>query len=87
MLREIRCEKFRTGVVRFHPGLNVVLGDDNASLDSTVTTLAVAAVADSAQSVILQQVSHGIAIRMAVMAMALGTLSGSAPNTHENTDI
>lgn len=45
------------------------------------------AVADSAQSVILQQVSHGIAIRMAVMAMTLGTLSGTATKTHENTDI
>jgi len=44
------------------------------------------AVADSKQSVILQQVSHGIAIRMAVMAMTLGTLSGSAIKNHENTD-
>ncbi len=43
------------------------------------------AVADSNQSVILQQVSHGIAIRMAVMAMALGTISGSVKND-ENTD-
>ncbi len=43
------------------------------------------AVADSTQSVILQQVSHGIAIRMAVMAMALGTLSGTVKND-ENTD-
>ena len=30
-------------------------------------------VADGPQSVILQQVSHGIAVRMAVMAMAMGT--------------
>ncbi|NIN34692.1 MAG: aspartate carbamoyltransferase catalytic subunit, partial [Gammaproteobacteria bacterium] len=33
-------------------------------------------VADSDRSVILQQVSHGIAIRMAVMAMAMGSTSG-----------
>lgn len=44
------------------------------------------AVADSAQSVILQQVSHGIAVRMAVMAMALGPLSGIAAKHDENTD-
>lgn len=43
-------------------------------------------VADSAQSVILQQVSHGIAVRMAVMAMTLGPLSGSATKNDENTD-
>ena len=43
------------------------------------------AVADCPQSVILQQVSHGIAIRMAVMAMTLGTLSGPVKND-ENTD-
>lgn len=41
------------------------------------------AVADSSQSVILQQVSHGIAIRMAVMAMTLGALSGK---NDENSD-
>jgi aspartate carbamoyltransferase catalytic subunit len=41
------------------------------------------AVADSSQSVILQQVSHGIAIRMAVMAMTLGPLSGK---NDENSD-
>ena len=34
-------------------------------------------VADGQRSVILQQVSHGIAIRMAVMAMTMGTLSNS----------
>jgi len=39
MLREIRCEKFRTGVVRFHPGLNVVLGDDNATNSIGKSTL------------------------------------------------
>ena len=33
-------------------------------------------IADGPQSVILQQVSYGIAIRMAVMSMALGNSSG-----------
>ena len=32
-------------------------------------------VADGPQSVILEQVTHGIAIRMAVMSMALGSQS------------
>jgi len=41
-------------------------------------------VADSKQSVILQQVSHGIAIRMAVMAMAMGTLSSPAEKNNED---
>jgi len=31
MLTEIRCDKFRTGSVSFRAGLNVVLGDDNAT--------------------------------------------------------
>jgi hypothetical protein len=31
MLREIRCEMFRTGEVQFSAGLNVVLGDENAT--------------------------------------------------------
>lgn len=39
MLREIRCEKFRTGVVHFHQGLNVVLGDDNATNSIGKSTL------------------------------------------------
>lgn len=34
------------------------------------------AVADGSQSVILQQVTHGIAVRMAVMSMAVGTRAG-----------
>ena len=34
-------------------------------------------VADGPHSVILQQVSHGIAVRMAVMAMAMGSLASS----------
>jgi aspartate carbamoyltransferase catalytic subunit len=36
-------------------------------------------VADGSRSVILQQVSHGIAVRMAVMAMIMGTLPESVP--------
>jgi hypothetical protein len=39
MLREIRCDKFRKGVVNFHPGLNVVLGDDNATNSIGKSTL------------------------------------------------
>ena len=39
MLREIRCEKFRTSVVNFHPGLNAVLGDDNATNSIGKSTL------------------------------------------------
>jgi hypothetical protein len=39
MLREIRCEKFRTRVVPFHPGMNVVLGDDNATNSIGKSTL------------------------------------------------
>lgn len=39
MLREIRCEKFRTGVVTFHPALNVVLGDENATNSIGKSTL------------------------------------------------
>jgi hypothetical protein len=31
MLIEIRCEKFQEKTISFHAGLNVVLGDDNAS--------------------------------------------------------
>ncbi len=40
-------------------------------------------VADGSHSVILQQVSHGIAVRMAVMAMAMGSLASSE---QEQTD-
>lgn len=39
MLREIRCEKFRTGIIQFHPGLNAVLGDDNATNSIGKSTL------------------------------------------------
>ncbi len=36
-------------------------------------------VADGVQSVILQQVSYGIAVRMAVMSLAMGATSGESP--------
>ena len=42
-------------------------------------------VADGNRSVILQQVSHGIAIRMAVMAMTVSHLSES-PSGNEDED-
>jgi hypothetical protein len=31
MLVEVQCDKFKQKTVRFHPGLNAVLGDDNGS--------------------------------------------------------
>lgn len=31
MLVEVQCDKFKQSTVRFHPGLNAVLGDDNGS--------------------------------------------------------
>lgn len=39
-------------------------------------------VADGKNSVILQQVSHGIAVRMAIMAMTMGTLSAAGEDEH-----
>ena len=39
MLIEIRCDKFRTGAVAFGPGLNVVLGDENATNSIGKSTL------------------------------------------------
>ncbi|WP_417383151.1 DUF2326 domain-containing protein [Gimesia sp.] len=39
MLTEIRCKKFRKEVIEFHPSLNVVLGDDNATNSIGKTTL------------------------------------------------
>ena len=39
MLVEIRCKMFRTEVVRFQPGLNVVLGDENATNSIGKSTL------------------------------------------------
>ena len=43
-------------------------------------------VADGDRSVILQQVSHGIAIRMAVMAMTMGNISESGTRNEKNSD-
>ena len=43
-------------------------------------------VADGDRSVILQQVSHGIAIRMAVMAMTMGNISESGTRNEKNPD-
>ena len=37
-------------------------------------------VADGSRSVILQQVSNGIAVRMAVMAMIMGTVPETSPH-------
>ncbi len=39
MLIEIRCDRFRTGVVAFKDGLNVVLGDENATNSIGKSTL------------------------------------------------
>jgi uncharacterized protein YydD (DUF2326 family) len=39
MLLEVRSDKFRTGSVRFRPGLNVVLGDENATNSIGKSTL------------------------------------------------
>ena len=39
MLIEIICPVFRGGAVRFHPGLNVVLGDQNATNSIGKSTL------------------------------------------------
>ena len=44
------------------------------------------AVADGEQSVILNQVSYGIAVRMAVMAMAMSGQVSEQAKFNENTD-
>ena len=44
------------------------------------------AVADGEHSVILQQVTHGIAVRMAVMSMVIGTQATTAMERHEAPD-
>ncbi|MCC7414029.1 MAG: aspartate carbamoyltransferase catalytic subunit [Gammaproteobacteria bacterium] len=63
-LTEARLAAARPDVIVMHPGpINRGIEIDSA-------------VADGGRSVILQQVSHGIAIRMAVMAMAMGSLAG-----------
>ncbi|MFT4561046.1 MAG: aspartate carbamoyltransferase catalytic subunit [Gammaproteobacteria bacterium] len=60
-LTERRLKMAANDAIVMHPGpIN-----RGVEIDSTV--------ADGPQSVILQQVTHGIAVRMAVMAMAIGT--------------
>ena len=64
-LTEARLGAASPGVMVMHPGpIN-----RGVEIDSQV--------ADGDRSVILQQVSHGIAIRMAVMAMVMGVASGA----------
>jgi aspartate carbamoyltransferase catalytic subunit len=66
-LTEGRLEPAKPDVIVMHPGpIN-----RGVEIDS--------AVADGPHSVILQQVSHGIAVRMAVMAMVMGIPLKSAP--------
>jgi aspartate carbamoyltransferase catalytic subunit len=66
-LTEDKLKLARPDVIVMHPGpIN-----RGVEIDS--------AVADGPHSVILQQVSHGIAVRMAVMAMAMGIPVKSAP--------
>ncbi len=63
-LTEARLKKAKPDAIVMHPG-PINRGVEIAS-----------EVADGPQSVILQQVSHGIAVRMAVMSMALGGNAG-----------
>ncbi len=70
-LTEMRLAAARPDAIVMHPGpIN-----RGVEIDSHV--------ADGSRSVILQQVSHGIAVRMAVMAMAMGTLQARAPEGAE----
>ena len=63
-LTETRLRQARDDAIVMHPGpIN-----RGVEMDSQV--------ADGPRSVILQQVSFGIAIRMAVMSMALGSQAG-----------
>lgn len=65
-LTEAKLNKAKSDAIVMHPGpIN-----RGVEMDSQV--------ADGPRSVILQQVSHGIAIRMAVMSMAMGSRSHSA---------
>ena len=66
-LTERRLRAARPDAIVMHPGPV----NRGVEIDS--------AVADSARSVILQQVSHGIAVRMAVMAMIMGARPAKAP--------
>ena len=73
-LTEAKLANAKSDAIVMHPGpIN-----RGIEIDSSV--------ADGAQSVILQQVSHGIAVRMAVMAMTMGSLAETAvaEKKHEN---
>ncbi len=65
-LTEKRLERAKPDAIVMHPG-PINRGIEMAS-----------EVADGPRSVILQQVSHGIAVRMAVMSMILGARGGEA---------
>ncbi len=66
-LTEDRLQTAREDAIVMHPGpIN-----RGVEIDSQV--------ADGKRSVILQQVSHGIAIRMAVMAMIMGSITETGP--------
>ncbi len=65
-LTEKKLGRAKTDAIVMHPGpIN-----RGVEIDS--------AVADGEQSVILQQVSHGIAVRMAIMAITMGSAPGRA---------
>ncbi|MBM2829884.1 MAG: hypothetical protein HW411_674 [Gammaproteobacteria bacterium] len=74
-LTETKLAAAKPDVIVMHPGpIN-----RGVEIDSHV--------ADGKRSVILQQVSHGIAVRMAIMAMTLGNLAESKPkesDAHSN---
>lgn len=73
-LTEEKLEAAKDDAIVMHPGpIN-----RGVEIDSHV--------ADGKRSVILQQVSHGIAVRMAVMAKTMGTLAESAQVLPELTD-
>jgi aspartate carbamoyltransferase catalytic subunit len=66
-LTEERLSRARPDAIVMHPGpIN-----RGVEIDS--------AVADGPRSVILRQVSHGIAVRMAVMSLCMGSQSGQGP--------
>jgi aspartate carbamoyltransferase catalytic subunit len=59
-----RAERMKRGAIILHPG------PINRGVEMTAT------VADSEQSVVLRQVGHGVAVRMAVLEMCLGVGRG-----------
>jgi aspartate carbamoyltransferase catalytic subunit len=65
-LTETKLARAKSDAIVMHPGpIN-----RGVEIDSNV--------ADGSQSVILQQVSNGIAVRMAIMTMAMGHQGGTA---------